>query len=173
MQAPLALALVLVLAGCVSGQPEDVDAASVPSAVAPPTPAWTSIAVDFAGSFGPGVWACPMVTCVGQSANSKLGQDLDHDGAIAAINLTMTWDAATPTMESLRLGVMWGPQDDPKYEMVEGPSPLVLQKEVLDIAADEDVYLWAWVSSAAPMGALFIHTPQDFLIQGDARETLN
>jgi hypothetical protein len=69
-------------------------------------------------------------------------------------------------MSTLRLGVTWGPEDDPQYEYVEGASPVVLDLADLQVAAADKPYVWVWVVTPAPNGLVTAHTPQDFHVEG-------
>lgn len=164
MRSLVAFPLLALLAGCVApgAAPDD----AVQAAAAPPgAVASTEEPFAFDGNFGPGAWACPVVTCAGQSMGERW-RDLGLDGTLTGANLTLTWKAAHPGMEKLRLGVAWGPDDDREHESAEGASPVVLDLAGLAIAPGDEPYVWVWVVSPVPMGAATAHTPQDFRVEG-------
>lgn len=164
----LAIPLTLLAAGCVNA-PDEVDAASTTE---PTSAALTGIATPytFDGSFGPMIWACPLVTCEGLEPSSQRWTELDITGNLTALNLTMTWEAAGPHMETLRLGISWG-ENGEDYESVDGASPLLLQLTGLDISADDKPYLWTWVPAQTPVEVAYASTPTDFHIEGDLTTT--
>lgn len=168
---PLTLAIVsaLALAGCVTGAPEEVDAASAQNALAAATPNAASVPFAFDGSFAPGGTVCPVVTCEGVGPGNERIAELELKGTLTAVDLVLTWDAATPAMEELRLGVSWGPSDDREYEFVDGASPLALAVSDLAVTADDEPLVWVWVPEKVPF--LYVHTPQDFHVEGTITET--
>lgn len=158
----LLLAAPLVFAGCVT--PPEVDAAATTAndALLPTSTVDTPFA--FEGSYGTGVFACAVVTCVGQIAGASTWQDIDIASNLTALALTMTWDAASPSMETLRFGISWN--DGEEFEYVEGGSPLVFELDGLSVKPADKPYVWAWIVTPAPMGIATVSTPQDFSIEG-------
>lgn len=165
----LLLAAPLVFAGCVT-PPEVESAAAANDALLATGTVDTPLTFD--GSFGPGVVACPMVTCGNAEPLTERVAPVDHNGNVSAVSLTMTWDAVSPTMETLRLGISWGNQGDAEwsYASVDGTSPLVLE-EAVEIGADQEIYVWAWMPATAPMGVAYATTPQDFHVEGTLSTT--
>ena len=166
MRSFLAIALVpaLLAAGCV-GAPSDLEAASTQASTAI-APVATQVPFSWDGSITPAVAACPVVTCAGVQLTGFY-KPLAPKGNVTGLSLTMTWDAAVPTMEELRLGVSWG---EDSYESVEGASPLVLELHDVDIARSKDPYVWVWIPGQDPMGLVAVGTPQDFHVEGTVEE---
>lgn len=155
----------LVAAGCVT-PPEDVE-----TAAAAQTPGLIPVAqteFTFDGGFGPGAYACPIVTCIEEFPMDNSGTEADIVGVVTGANLTLTWDATSPTMQAMYLGISWGTEDDEEWEAeyVEGTSPLVLELAGLDIPEDVELWVWAWPVSPVPMGIVGATTPQSFHIEG-------
>lgn len=162
MRTPVALVLLAALAGCVTPQ----DAPVATQAAIPDAPLLaTEEPFAFDGSFGPGAVACPVLTCQGVSLGAR-STPLDFTGVLVGANFTLTWTAAAPHMQELRLGFRWGPNDDPQYEVAEGPSPVVLALEDLNLTAADEPVLWAWPVTPVPMGLATVHTAQDFRVEG-------
>lgn len=156
------LAVPLVAAGCVSA-PEELESAAADATDALAATDGVASPFTFDGSIGPVVVACPMVTCTG-AAEGDRSTSLPFDGDnLTAVSLTMTWDAAAPHMETLRMGIAWGENG---LEYVEGTSPLVLEVDGLEIAKEDEPYFWTWIVTPAPMGVAHVATPQDFHVEG-------
>lgn len=160
----LAIPAALVAAGCVT-PPDDIEAAATNDASAA-TIATAPAPYSFDGSFGPEVWACPVITCEGFDPASDRWAALDIAGNLTAINLTMTWDATSPLMETLRFGISWG-ENGEDYEYVEGTSPLLLELTGIDITSDHKPYIWTWVVPPTPVELVYLSTPTDFHIEGE------
>ena len=166
MKLPLALVLAagLALAGCLDGAADELEGAAADLAAAPQV-ALVEQPFSFEGRLGVSVVACPVLTCFGAAlVPHELYADLD--GAIEAVALTMTWDAATPHTRAMRLGLAWGPEDDRHWEYVDGTSPLVLDIAGLGIQPDDEPYVFGWVPCAVPLCLVVATTQQSFHVGG-------
>lgn len=155
--------IALAAAGCVNA-PDDVQTAA---ADAPTASALADATVPYAfdGSFGPMLWACALVTCEGVEPAGERWSYIDLDGTLTATTLTITWDATTPNMETIRFGITWE-TDESSYESVEGTSPLVLELTGLEITPDDKPYVWTWIPSPTPVETVYASTPTDFHVEG-------
>jgi hypothetical protein len=160
------LAAPLLAAGCVSA-PSESEAAVATSATT--DPASTDTPFTFDGSYGPIVFACPMITCTGVDPSSARWADLDFEGNLTALSLTMSWDAATPLMSTLRFGISWDEGENLEY--VEGTSPLLLELDGLNITTADKPYIWTWMVTPSPLGIVHVATPQDYKVEGTLTTT--
>ncbi|HET6405720.1 MAG TPA: hypothetical protein VFH78_13845 [Candidatus Thermoplasmatota archaeon] len=169
MRTTLSLLLLapLVAAGCVDA-PAAAELAAAPDAAAPVAPTATPFAQS--GMLGPGAYVCPVVTCAGVDLSQR-GWDADFRGTLVGVNLTLTWDAATPLTEDLVLGIGYGPMDGRSYELVTGSSPLALELADLSLTAKDDVRIFVFMPVLVPMGAAMVLPPQEFRVEGTLLST--
>lgn len=161
------VALVLAFAGCVE-QPA-AETSNAAGSTLGDLVANTTTPVAFDGEFGPGLFVCgPVIQCtLGMGTGYRLGSDLEHDANVTAVNLTMSWSAASPLMETLRLGITIGEGEAAEYKFVDGPSPLVLDATGLEVGPDDKLRMWAWLPSLLPVAEAYVTTPQAFKVEGD------
>lgn len=169
------LVAALLLAGCVNVPAEDVEAASVGAASATAEAQPAPIPVAFDGALGAGAFACAVVVCQGQNVQpSERLFETDAWGA-NAVELTMTWDAASPANERLVLGVFTcdksecrSDADLSQLEYVYGASPLTFSLDEIVVPAGETLYVFMNVGPAVASDVVFAQatTPQEFHIEG-------
>lgn len=116
------------------------------------------------------VWAVVVSDCEGglvpvTSVKTWFPQDLD--GALQGVDLTMTWDAATPVGEELLLGLAIQRGDKTEWLVESGPSPVRFERSQLDVDAETKVSIYVWTPCE---GELVVWTcatdPQPFRIEG-------
>lgn len=169
----LLLAAPLGLAGCLSSSTsgstaETGDAASVASV--PP-----DLAVSIDGALGGQFMACPAILCFGRSVLGENDRFFEQPalGDLAAVNLTMEWDASSRLTEVLRVGIYTcvdpceSDADVTDIRYVDGPSPLVLTTDAMTVPSGEGLFIFAWVPSLTPSPTYTVlTTPQGFHIEG-------
>lgn len=158
------------LAGCLASveEPSPADAAALPAQAAP-----LPIAVALSGSFSARAVACPMVGCMGTPGqDERLFEIPDVEGDLAAVALALAWDAGTPAMETLVLGVFTCPppcktnEEIVALEYVEGASPLALDLSGFPVEEGTAVYVYVAAPSRTPFVYTRATTPQEFVIEG-------
>lgn len=168
----LSLAVPLGLAGCITA-PESADGATVETD--PVLEAVEPHAVMLDGSLGVSAVVCPLVVCLGYSPvpSDRIFPMEDVSGELSRVELTATWDASSPTVEDLRLGVFTcvpdacgSDADLTQVEYVDGPSPLVLELEGFSVPEGETLHVFVWSPSITPGLFTVLTTPMDFHVEG-------
>lgn len=180
----VALVLALLAAGCVGVGTTDDEGGVQAQATddgdgSPGGLAWEEVA--FEGRLGAEATACSLVACAGtftcapeafcgtpvRDPRVDRSFEVDHDGPVERVNLTLTWDAVSPVTEELRFGLSWDCDDGCDYEYVEGSAPLALEETDLDV--EGDLYTWVWTPDQSPEEdpvVLHVTHDQPFAIEG-------
>lgn len=160
----LILTAALLLAGCVSGAPDDLAPAAALSPEA--APVMTSVPIAHEGSTPDAASACAPGFCYGAGRpGSSSWIEPKLDGLLVGANLTLTWEARTPATETLLLGIAYATGADSwDYVYVRGPSPLVLERTGLAIEGKdvEAVYVNGYRCEVAVCAS----TSQPFTLEG-------
>lgn len=165
-----ALLLMAGLAGCLAEPetPAAIDDAGHVVSVAPPP-----LAFSEEGSLALQALACPPVGCIGPGVGGQERLwETDVAGDLAAVELTMTWEASSPLMEELALGIFTcgevceSDADIIASEYAFGTSPLVLSLAGFPVGPGETLYVFASPPGRTPLVYSAVTTPQAFLIEG-------
>lgn len=123
------------------------------------------------GTLGANAFVCSSPACPGTGIGNDRWFPTDPDGTVRGLNLTMTWNATTPAMEQMRLGVSYGGCDGDGLDcqeasFVDGASPLELSVDEVD--ANGTLAVWFWTPSRTPpsTAGTYVSHPQDVHIQG-------
>ena len=148
-----------------TGDAQDDDIAPVPK----------ELPFAFEGATGTFVYACAQGQCAGESvAPSESLWKLPLEGDVDGVDVTLTWDAATPATETLHVAVAWGTACGGDCIAVtdgissEGTSPLTLTADDLLRQDIEIAYLMvSWPTPQLPGAWLGVDQP--FTVEGKVR----
>lgn len=122
--------------------------------------------VAYSGTLGPTVFACGPMGCVGESTRPQPRVDLEANGTVRAISLTLTWQATSPATQQLRLGVSWNETGSHDFHSFDGASPLKVDLHDLAIRHDELPYAWVFIPETGGAPA-YLATEQEITIAGN------
>lgn len=141
------------LAGCVDAPVDPAaadDAALDGGATAAESLTTTPLSHDGVTPTGAAVCS-PVTPCQGQyAAGGESSFELKFSGALDAVDIVATWDAASPASADLGLGLAIERDGEWTWDIEYGSSPLALQREGLDIPAGSTVYVYVNAHKCSP-----------------------
>lgn len=135
---------------CVDAEVQPTGEEPVDGECAPPAPTLHVVEVSFDGNLGTSAVLCEGTSgqCVppAEVVEGETDYLYEHPGAtLVAVNLTLSWTAASAATDTLGLGAMRMGSNSTLLENVEGTSPLEIQAEALDLLMDEENGFHAYV----------------------------